>query len=218
MSNSIVAVSIVVIALTLVTADLRQNLVRKTFYISIIMLVLGISSTLININPILGLCINIIAIFFIVYEGVHDYKENVYFPFLLAYIFMGLSAPATLDKLPTRMVAILIGCIYILIIQLVLNNNRFNKTIYHTKKQLIGIVINKIDCLLENKECDLGDSTLYKLTNPIVRAVYDTRLKGKVISNKNKGIFLLALGIEDLYKDIKKRDNTLKQRDLVSHK
>lgn len=214
MSNSIVAVSIVVIALTLVATDLRENIVKKTFYISIVMLVLGISSTLININPVLGLMINIPIMFLIVYEGVHDYKENVYFPFLLAYIFMGLSAPATMDKLPTRMVAILIGCIYILVIQLVLNNDRFNKTIYNIKKQLINIVINKIDSLLCNKENNVGVEVVYRLTKPIIRAIYDTRLKGKVVSNKSKGLLLMSLSIEDLYKEITNIDSNLTQKDI----
>ncbi|MGL4913104.1 MAG: FUSC family protein [Romboutsia sp.] len=200
MSNSIVAVSIVVIALTLVSIDLRENIVRKTFYISIVMLIIGVAATLININPILGLVINIVVTFFIIYEGVNTYKENTYFPFLLAYIFMGLSVPASLEQLPIRMASIVVGCVYILIIQLVLNRDRFNKTLFHTKKQLISVTIRKIDSLIAGNENNSDTKVVYSLTQPIVRAIYDNRLTGKVVSTKNKGELSIVLSIEKIYK------------------
>lgn len=216
MSNSIVAVSIVVIALTLVTIDLRENIFRKTIYLSIIMVGLGISATLINSHPILGLVINIPVVFLIVYEGVNSYKENMYFPFLLSYIFMALSAPASLVQLPTRIVAIIVGCMYILVIQLVLNRDRFNKTVFYTKKQLISRVIYKIDALLGKKESSIQEQSIHHLMKPIIKAIYDTRLKGKNISTKNRGILLLALSIEELYDKIETISRpTLEETELL---
>lgn len=199
MSNSIVAVSIVVIALTLVCIDLRENIFKKTIYISVIMLIIGTAATLININPILGLIINLPIIFFLVHEGISPYKENMYFPFLLAYVFMALSAPATLKQLPIRLISIAIGCFYILIVQLVLNRNRFNKTIFYTKKQLISKTINQVDCILEGNCKKFSSKDIYNLTQPIVRAVYDTRLRGKVVPIGNKSKLSLVLCLENIY-------------------
>ncbi|MGL4798609.1 MAG: FUSC family protein [Cellulosilyticaceae bacterium] len=200
MSNSIVAVSIVVMALSLVAIDLKENLVKKTFYISLVLLTLGVAATFMNLNPILGLVINLVVIFFIVYEGCHSYKENMYFPFLLGYMFMGLSAPAPLGALPLRMVALFVGCIYILLIQLVLNRGRFHKTVFHTKKQLLAFVLQQLDGILNGTVTDASPKAIYPLTKPIVRALYDTRGKGKVLLPENKGKLLVVLNLEALYK------------------
>lgn len=200
MSNSIVAVSIVVIALSLVAIDLKENLFKKTFYISLVLLTLGVAATFININPFLGLAINLVIIFFIIYEGYHTYKENMYFPFLLAYMFMGLSAPAPLSALPLRMVALFVGCVYILLIQLVLNRGRFHKTVFHTKKQLLSVVQQTLEGLLNGTTEGISKRDIYPLTKPLVRALYDTRLNGKILSSENKGKLLVVLSLENVYK------------------
>lgn len=213
MSNSIVAVSIVVIALSLVTIDLRENLFKKTFSLSILLLGLGVCATLINLNPLLGLVINLVVIFFIVYQGCNTYKENIYFPFLLAYIFMGLSAPAELQALPLRMLAIFVGCIYILLIQLVLNKGRFHKTIFHSKKQLLTMTIAQVDCLLIGSGKTNTVQAIYPLTRAMVKAIYDTRLHGKVLSHTNKGKLLFVLAIENLYKALGAFDQVTSSND-----
>ncbi|MGL4344190.1 MAG: FUSC family protein [Cellulosilyticaceae bacterium] len=190
MSNSIVAVAIVVVALSLVAIDLNENLVKKTVFITAILMTLSIAATLININPFLGLITNAVVIFWIVYEGFYTYKENMYFPFLLAYIFMGLSAPVQPTGLPLRLVAILVGCVYILLIQLVLNRRRFHKTVSYTKKQLLSVIQQQLDSLLDGTANDASPLTIYPLSKPMFRALYDTRSKGSL---------LLVLSLENIY-------------------
>lgn len=202
MSNSIVAVAIVVIALSLVAIDLRENLFKKTFFISIVMLVMGIGATVSNINPIIGIVVNLLIIFFIAYEGMNIYKENMYFPFLLGYIFMNLSAPVKVEQLPLRVISLVVGCLYILVIQLVLNKDRFNKTVVHTKKQIFNMVNRRIDEVLEGSTEKLSYKGIYALTKPIIKAIYDTRGKGKVVSAENKGRLELVLAMESIYKAV----------------
>lgn len=200
MSNSIVAVSIVVIALSMVAIDLKQHLFKKTFYLSVVLLILGTSATLIHIHPLLGLMINLVVVFFIAYEGCNTYKENIYFPFLLGYIFMALSAPAKTSDLPLRLVAIFVGCLYILLIQLVFNKDRFHKTLVHQKKQLLARTMGHIDCMLTHPNQTKDVKSIYPLTRAITKAIYDTRVQGSALSDVNKGNVLFVIGMENLYK------------------
>lgn len=220
MSNSIVAVCIVVVALTLVAIDLKENLVIKTFYLSVVLLTLALAASFINVNPFLGLAINLVVIFFIVYEGCHTYKENMYFPFLLSYMFMGLSAPAKLDELPIRMIGIFIGCVYILIIQLVLNRGRFHKTVFHTKKQLLSVIQQETESVLNGTAGEITEKAIYPLTKPLVRALYDTRSKGKVLSSENKGKLLVILSLENIHKVLSmfsKKQLDQKEKECFNH-
>lgn len=204
MSNSIVAVAIVVIALSLVIIDLRENILKKTFCISIVLLGMGVCATLSNINFILGLIINLGVIFFIVYEGANTYKESMYFPFLLGYIFMEMSAPATLSELPMRLLAIFVGCIYIIIIQLILNKGRFEKTILGMKQGIITTTIKKIDCIISEDYKSFSREEIYPFAQKMVKAIYDNRLIGKVMPSKNKGRVALVLAVEELYAQLGK--------------
>lgn len=198
MSNTIVAVSIVVIALTLVTMDLTEGVLRKTFWLSLFTLALGVGASVAMIHPLVGLIVNIGIIFYVVYQGMHNYKTPVYFPFLLAYIFMLMSAPVDFKGLPLRMLSIVVGCVYILLVQLVLNKNRFNKTIFGTRKAMIYNITKQVDSLLEGDYKDTFNIEMDTLVDVIIKAIYDTRLKNNHITSKNKGNLELTLAKQRL--------------------
>ncbi|MEG0306995.1 MAG: FUSC family protein [Clostridium sp.] len=208
MSNSIVAVSIVVIALTLVSIDLTEGVVKKTFWLSMVTLILGVGASVANVNPVVGLLVNVSIIFCVVYQGIHNYKPHMYFPFILAYIFMILSVPANFQELPIRMISIVVGCIYILLIQLVLNRNRFNKTMLGTKKAIIFNIINQVDSLIEEEYDSNLNTEIDALVDVSVKAIYDTRLKSKFITSENKGKLDLVLALQKLGRAISKAFNT----------
>lgn len=198
MSNSIVAVSLVVIALSLLIIDLRKNILKRTIYISVFMLTIGLCATISNINPIIGLILDFSIIFFIVYEGTNTYKENLYFPFLLAYIFMKMSAPASIDNLPIRIMGIISGSGYILLVQLVLNGNRFKKTISSGTKGIINMTLNRIDSFIEGKKSDFSKEKLYSLNECILKSIYDNKSGTITISEENRELINFVLGVEKL--------------------
>ncbi|MEG0873568.1 MAG: FUSC family protein [Clostridia bacterium] len=198
MSNTIVAVAIVVIALTLVSIDLTQGVVQKTFWLSIFTLVLGVGASIAVINPLVGLIVNSLIIFYITYQGMHSYKPNIYFPFILAYMFMLLSVPVSFEALPLRLISIIIGCSYILIIQVVLNRNRFNKTISGTRKALILNITRQIDSMIEGNDNSTFNMERDVLINTSVKAIYDTKLKSKYITVKNKGNLEVTLALQNI--------------------
>ncbi|MEG0843518.1 MAG: FUSC family protein [Romboutsia sp.] len=203
MSNTIVAVSIVVIALTLVMIDLKEDIFRKTFLISMAIMLLGIGATVSAMNPVIGLIVNIVIIFAIVYQTVDNYKSPMYFPFLISYIFMLMSAPATYEELPLRIVSIIVGSLYILLIQLVLNKDRFKKTIFGTRKGIVFNIIQQIDNILDMEYDNKINHQVDGLINTVVTSIHHTKSKNKYITEKNKGNLEIALSLQNLNKSLR---------------
>ncbi|MGL4912498.1 MAG: FUSC family protein [Romboutsia sp.] len=223
MSNTMIAVSIVVIALTLVSIDLKEDIFIKVLWISISLIILGSSASIALLNPILGLVVNLIIIFFIVYYTMDNYKSPMYFPFILSYIFMLMSSPATIEMLPLRLLSIVIGSGYILLIQLVLNKNRFSKTVIGTRKGIIFSILQQIDNIIDGNYNNNLNSNVNNLVNTKVKAIYDTRLKYKYITHKNIGNLEVCLSLQNLNKSLavfkdKKELNTEERKFLLEIK
>lgn len=206
-----VAVCIVVISLTLVSIDMHEDILRKTSLISLSILVLCIGATIAAANPILGLIINIIIIFGIVYQTVENYRSPLYYPFVLSYIFLLMSSPASYIQLPGRLISIVVGSVYILLVQLILNRNRFKKTIIGTRHGMIYNLKNQINNVLNYKDVDKSiKNQMHDLVYTIVKTIDDSKSRRKYITDENKGLLEIALLLEELsnflvefnYKDV----------------
>lgn len=211
------AVCIVVIALTLVAIDMKEDIFKRTSLISVGVLILAIASTIAASNPILGLIVNIITIFTVVYQTVDNYNMPMYFPFLLSYIFMLMSSPTTYKELPMRLLAMAIGCLYILLAQLVLNRGRFEKTISGAAKGIVFTLKSQIKNITEGKYDENLTVKVETLGNTVIKAINDNKSSKKYLSNRNKGIFEGVLGLERLnnllsqYKDSTSLDERFKE-------
>lgn len=193
-----IAVSIVVIALMLVSIDLNEDIFRKTFLVSVVIVILGIGASIALLNPIVGLIINIIIIFSVVNQTVDNYKPPMYFPFIISYVFMLMSSPANLNDLPLRIVSILVGSVYVLLIQLVLNKDRFKKTILGTRSGIIFNITKQIDNILNDTYNESLNIEVDSLVNTSVKAIYDTKSKAKYVTEKNKGHLHTSLCLQNL--------------------
>lgn len=214
-----IAVCIVVIALTLVSIDMRADLVKKTASITATLLMLGICSTISASNVVLGLFINAIVIFIIVHQTVDNYKSPMYFPFVLSYIFILMSSPSTYEQLPGRLISIVFGSLYILLVQLVLNKGRFGKTILGSRKVIILSLKSQIANILDGKYDNTLESKVDNFSYTITKAIYDSKLKKKYLTNKNKGLLEVTLFMEEINHYLTKfKNNTIiseQKRDIL---
>lgn len=193
-----IAVCIVVIALVLVSIDLSEDIFRKTFLVSIVIVMLGIGASISASNAIVGLVVNIILIFTVTYQTVDNYKTPMYFPFIISYIFMLMSSPSTLTDLPLRVISIIVGSVYVLLVQLVLNKDRFNKTIVGTRGGIIFNLENQIDNILEDNYNESINTEVDTLVNTSIKAIHDSKSKAKYITEKNKGLLEITLFMQNL--------------------
>lgn len=208
MSNTMVAVCIVVIALTLVSIDMREDIVRKVSLICMAIIILCVGATIAATNPYIGFVINIIMLFGIVYQTMNNYSAPMYFPFALSYIFMLMSSPATFNELPWRLFSVIVGSIYILLVQLVLNKNRYEKTIFGTSQGILGCIKSQINNIVKGSYDNNLDNQVHNLVNIIVKAINDSKSRKKYLTNSNKGILEITLLLENISKYLEKYKNS----------
>lgn len=106
---------------------------QAPFVIIALFLWIGIANRLAMVNPFLGIIINLISIFIIMYVPSRKVREKPYMPFILCYIF-GQSVPATGKDFGTRMISLLVGSILVAIVY----------TISHHKSKAIRLNIKQM--------------------------------------------------------------------------
>lgn len=118
--------------------DLTAYPVYKTATFIGLNVYLAISSYFITINPFLGLIINTINLFSILFIYMREFKSSISYLFLMTYIVMW-EDPTTLENLPKRIIAIILGVFIIIIINFIFNKNKFKKS---SKNIILGIIKN----------------------------------------------------------------------------
>lgn len=202
-----VAVSIVVVALTLTAIDMKQDLLKRCLLVTLLMLIITTGAALATLHPVIGLAINFTIILIIIYQLFDHYKGSYYFPFLISYIFLLMSAPSTLDQLPKRAISVLFGCLYVFLIQLVFNRKRHQKTIAAVEGVILEDLNSQLNLLLEGQK----DDTLYDKVNHmipvILKSIDDNKIQGHYLSSANKCYTKLIIVLDNLNQILYRMDS-----------
>lgn len=132
--NSLVGVIVIVLALTLLGKDLSVKPVQSLGMLLASTVAMGLFSFVaVHFgNPFLGVVMNFTFIFAICFVTMRDLVSPMHFPFLLGYTFM-LTSPVSADVLPMRIVALMVGSVFIVGLNYVFNHG-------NRKKERAGIV------------------------------------------------------------------------------
>lgn len=107
-NNSLTWVCVLIGTMMYWYMDIGINIKQAPFVIVLMFLQIGFSNKLAQINPVIGLIVNFITIFLIMYIPSAKPEYKAYMPFLLCYIF-NQSNPAEGHDFVTRMLSLLIG-------------------------------------------------------------------------------------------------------------
>lgn len=130
--NAIVGVGVVVIALMLLGKDLSADPLRNGLGLVIGMVSLGVAAFLATLGPGIALVVDFVVVFVTCFLLVSDLERPLYFPFLLTYIFMEFVAPVTMDtvdQLPMRLMALAVGALIAMAMQVAFNRTRATKIV-----------------------------------------------------------------------------------------
>lgn len=171
----------------LTRTDLTAYPIYKTATFICLNVYLAISSYFIIINPFLGFIVNTINLFSILFIYMREFKSVVSYLFLMTYIVMW-EDPTTLENLPKRIIAIILGVFIIIIINFIFNKNKFKK---NSKNIILGIIKNlqtEIENVL-NDSCKKEENIyihkeLRKLMN-----LLDERNSNALMSNNKDNIY-----------------------------
>lgn len=141
--NSLVGVIIVVMALMMFSRDLSVRPLWNLGGLLAITLSMGLGSYVSLLDPFLGVPLNFVIVFSISYCTTRNLGTPLHFPFLLGYAFM-LSVPVSAEELSTRILALVVGSVLIVGLNVLLNR----KTRDGTSHKAIATVCGKVrDCI-----------------------------------------------------------------------
>ncbi|NEZ50212.1 FUSC family protein [Clostridium botulinum] len=210
--NTLIGVTIITAALMLLEEDLTIAPFKYFMYLIIINLLLGVFSFIASKNLWIGIPVNFIAMFTIGFLFCYDLKTNLYVPFGLQYLFM-LSVPVANDQIAVRLISLVVGTIFIVLVQLVCNKHRLVKSANKTVENIFKELINKSQLLIDEKNCKNIDINIEKEINQIKKLIYSKRKDWFYLTeygriNLNIAFILQSINLymNDLYKDYNESD------------
>ena len=174
--NSLVGVTIITTALTLMEKDLTVAPLKNFFKILGINLFSLIFSVLAIQNIWFGIILNFIALFVIGYFFCGNLKKSIVVPFGLQYFFM-LFYPAEGTVLFNRFVGLVFGSIFIMLIQFIVNKDKVFKTGTKLIDKISNSLLDKIRLIQKNESFEKENLEIIESINYLKRVIYDKRVE-----------------------------------------
>ena len=220
-SNMLVGITGFMAAVTLMENDYTANPIRNTLRFILIELFIGLSAFISSFSAPLTLIFTFIVVFFIVYIFTFDTSKPIYMPFIFCYLFM-LYMPVKQIDMPNRIEALILSGILIMLVQMLVNKNKFwNKSKSSICKN-IDLLIDEINILLEKKDMNLlkeSSKNLNKQLQALSQSLYSRKEKTFLISDKSKLYLCIVQTLEGtniiLEKSIEDIDNLGKYDDVL---
>ena len=127
--NSLTGVVVVVLALMMLGQDLSVRPMMNLAGLVAFTLLMGLGAyaSVACGNAFVGAVLNLSVVFLLCYMTTQDLRSPMHFPFLLGYAFM-LSVPVSAEDLPVRVLALVVGSVFIVLLNVLINRNRHSKT------------------------------------------------------------------------------------------
>ncbi|MEG0391556.1 MAG: FUSC family protein [Anaerovoracaceae bacterium] len=187
--NVIVTVGLFTQALVFLTVDLTKEPLKNFLKILFVDLLLGVASTVVQMDPILGLVVNLLLIFGVVYIFMKDLSTPMYFPFMLTYLFMMGTAPVPFGELPLRLMLLAAGAVVTMLLQLVANGKKSKNLTNQTIESVVDKLIEEIE---QWEEGEIKEET-------VVAVSEEVRNLAKFLDNrKTKAFFVSSTVMEKL--------------------
>ncbi len=185
--------------------DLTFYLKYKAVTLTILAIFLGIMSYVASLNIWLGVLIHFITFFTVCFIYVKDFQSSISYLFLLMYIYMW-ATPVHWSQLGSRLAALLVGIVIIILAQFIVNHNKYEKfikgklllSIKHLEEELA----HKINHQYVEKDYMQIKLKLYEVLGGI------GEIKNFTYAKQEKVYFKLWLTIERLNLSINELKNT----------
>lgn len=127
--NSLTGVVIVVLALMMLGRDLSVRPWMNLGGMLVLTLAMG-AGAFASVwcgSAWVAAAVNFAMVFVLCFLTTQDLRSPLHFPFLLGYAFM-LSVPVTAEQLPVRLLALALGCVFIVALNVLINRGRHTGT------------------------------------------------------------------------------------------
>lgn len=180
--NTLVGVTVITTALVLMERDLTPAPLRNFMKVLAANLFTLIFSILAIQNPWSGIIFNFIALFTIGYLFSYNLKKSIVVPFGLQYIFM-LFYPVEGNVLFNRLLALIFGSVFIMLLQFIVNKDKILKTGNKIIDNIMSNILLKIKAIQSNNDFDKESATIIEGINNLKKVIYDRRVNNYHLTN-----------------------------------
>ncbi|MBS5951167.1 MAG: FUSC family protein [Clostridium sp.] len=173
--NVLIGVTIITMALVLMEVDLTIMPVDNFFKILFLNLFSLVFSVLSIQNVWIGIILNFIGLFIIVYFLSGNLKKSMVIPFGLQYFFM-IFYPVEGKDLINRFLALIAGTIFIMITQFIVNKDKVIKTGSKVINNISNNILSKIIAIQKNESFGKDNFAITESINYLKRVIYDKRV------------------------------------------
>ncbi|MDY6013086.1 FUSC family protein [Clostridium sp.] len=195
--NTLIGVATITAMLMLLQKDLTLSPVKNTILLVLLNLLIGAGATIADKNMWVAIPINLIITFILTYTLSYNLAKPVYLPFSLEYLFL-LTNPVSNDKLGMRFLALIVGAIMIMVIQLVVNRNNVLK---RGNKLLVKACDDMIEKLkkqsLGTKDANLNSSIEGSLSS-FRQVIYNKREQQFYLTEESRIKLNIAVALEKM--------------------
>lgn len=197
--NSIVGVIFAIMMSASMVRDLTATPVRHLIIQSITLVLMSAAACIVTtVSPGWAFFFNVMMLFLILYAFTYEYANQLYFPYILSYLFLIFISPVSLEHLPKRMLAMVTGAVCIIIYQWIHGRKR----IVETSQDVLGSMCLKVKTCIQQRldgvEETYDPESLRENLCELSQLIYDRRKKALCISDASFAMINVGRGLEDL--------------------
>ena len=194
-SYAVIGVTVASAAMIMLSKDLSVRPFSNLCSIMVFMVLMGVGAFLASLDPYLGLLVNFIVVFLVVFLSMQDLKSPMHFPMLLFYVTM-VTTPITISEMPDRLLVLAVSAVFIVGLNVVMNRGSRSRTSHNGIVAMCEEIRRCSGAVLRGESPD--HSEIDRLAADLNRNMYD-RLKSHFFTTPNDRTVLdLAVSLADL--------------------
>ena len=170
-------------AMLMLSKDLSSRPFSNLASLMVFMVFMGLGDFVASLDPFLGLAVNFVVVFAIVFVSMQDLRSPMHFPLLLFYASM-VTLPATLEEMPDRLLVLAVSAVFIVALNVMVNRGSRVSSSHRGVIAICDEVSRCADEVLDGGEPSVAD--LGRLCTDMNRMMYD-RLKGNFFTRRATG-------------------------------
>lgn len=195
--NTLIGVTTVTAMLMFLERDLTLSPFKNTVKLILINLFIGGATFFAHYNFYFGIIINFVAMFLISYSLCYNLKKPMYVPFSLEYLFL-LSTPVPSGKLGMRLLALVVGALSIIILNLIFNRDKLGKTGNKYLAEATLSIVEKINLKKTNKSTVGISEVIRNYISAFRKIIYDNRIDKFYLTEEGKIKLNISVALEKI--------------------
>lgn len=194
-NNMMVGVTTLVLILSTLGRNLTVNPGKNLVLLLMINLTLGLGAFIVGQNIWLGVIINFVILFLIAYFFSYELRKPLNMLVGLHYMLMMVN-PITMEELPMRIIALIIGPFLLIGVQLVVNKNKLRKSTPVLLQKIETNLVTKINLLKDDIETTAINQVIIDDINAVKVIVHDSTPKDTHISLLGRSVISVLSCLE----------------------